>query len=200
MARRRGRCSLKRHSSAIRLDRARQRDKPHQKSGSFPPPALPGFIGRTTLSDSRSVRRQMRRWSCELQPKRASPDYPCHPSSVPCPHTPADRTGACVDCFPVHAAFPVTQAGRHPHLHFRGLLRLYSRYGPLNCSTAQSGLCHEASTRLVAEPSCSSATRSIDNSLGGTFLHWRYAPSGRTEKSGLATLEAALFRYARRAE
>ena len=26
----------------------------------------------------------MRRWSCELQPKRASPDYPCHPSSVPC--------------------------------------------------------------------------------------------------------------------
>ena len=58
--------------------------KAHQKSGSFPPPALPSFVGRTTLSDSRSVRRQMRRWSCELQPKRASPDYPCHPSSVPC--------------------------------------------------------------------------------------------------------------------
>ena len=58
--------------------------KAHQKSGSFPPPALPSFVGRTTLSDSRSVRRQMRRWSCELQPKRASPDYPSHPSSVPC--------------------------------------------------------------------------------------------------------------------
>src|SRR5690606_19555518 len=25
------------------------------------------------------------------------------------------------------------------------------------------------------------ATRSIDNSLGGTYLHWYYAPSGRTE-------------------
>src|SRR5205807_8841258 len=145
-----------------------------------------GFIGRTTLSGSRSIRRHMRRWSCELQPKRASPDYPYHPSNVPCPHTPADRTGVGVDCFPVHAAFPVTQAGRRPHLHFRGLLRLYSRYGPLDCSTAQGGLCHEASTRLVAQPSCSSATRSIDNSLGGTFLHWCYAPSGRTEKVGLA--------------
>ena len=27
----------------------------------------------------------------------------------------------------------------------------------------------------------SSATRPIDNYLGGTFLHWCYAPSGRTE-------------------
>src|SRR5438552_11183380 len=128
----------------------------------------------------------MRRWSCELQPKRASPDYPYHPSNVLCPHTPAD---VGVDCFPVHAAFPVTQAGRRPHLHFRGLLRLYSRYGPLDCSTAQGGLCHEASTRPVAQPSCSSATRSIDNSLGGTFLHWCYAPSGRTEKSGLVLFQ-----------
>src|SRR5262249_18451317 len=28
---------------------------------------------------------------------------------------------------------------------FRGLLGLYSCYGPLNCSTAHGGLCHEAS-------------------------------------------------------
>jgi hypothetical protein len=91
--------------------------------------------------------RRSRRWSCELQPRRASPDYPYHPSSVPCPHTPADRTGACVNCFPVHAAFPVSEAGRHPQLHFRGLLRLHSRYGPLDCSTAQGGLRHEASAR-----------------------------------------------------
>jgi hypothetical protein len=27
---------------------------------------------------------------------------------------------ALVDCFPAHAAFPVMQAGRHPHLYFRG--------------------------------------------------------------------------------
>src|SRR5262249_41037021 len=30
--------------------------KAHQKSGSFPPPALPSFIGRMTLSDSRRCR------------------------------------------------------------------------------------------------------------------------------------------------
>ena len=59
--------------------------KAHQKSGSFPPPALPGLVGHTTLSDSRPVRRLTRRWSCELRPRRVSPDYPYHPSSVPCP-------------------------------------------------------------------------------------------------------------------
>jgi hypothetical protein len=31
--------------------------KAHQKSGSFPPPALPSFNGRMTLSDSRQGRR-----------------------------------------------------------------------------------------------------------------------------------------------
>ena len=33
----------------------------HQKSGSFPPPALPGFNSRMTLSDSRQSRRLSRR-------------------------------------------------------------------------------------------------------------------------------------------
>ncbi len=47
------------------------------------------------------------------------------------------------------------------------------------------GLCHEAPARPVALPSRSSATRPIDNYLGGTSLHWCCAPSGRTEKCGL---------------
>ena len=38
-------------------------------------------------------------------------------------------------------------------------------------ATAQGGLCHEASIQPVARPNRSSATRSIDNSLGGIFLH-----------------------------
>ena len=57
----------------------------------------------------------------------------------------------------------------------------HSRYGPMFRSTAQGGLCHEASAQPVAQPSRSSATRSIDNSPGGSFLHWRCAPSGRTD-------------------
>ena len=37
---------------------------------------------------------------------------------------------------PHHAAFPKWQEGRHPHCHFRGLLRLHSRYGPPDRSAA----------------------------------------------------------------
>jgi hypothetical protein len=60
---------------------------------------------------------------------------------------------------PSRAAFPVTAAGRHPHLRFRDLLRLHSRYGPLDCSTAQGGLCHEASVQPVTRLNRSSAIR-----------------------------------------
>ena len=35
----------------------------------------------------------------------------------------------------------------------------------------KSGLCHEAPALPVTRPNRSSATRSIDNSLGGIFLH-----------------------------
>jgi len=61
----------------------------------------------------------LRRWGCQPRSRRVSPDYAHHPSNVPCPLPRRIETGACVDCFPAHAAFPVSQAGRHPHLHFR---------------------------------------------------------------------------------
>ena len=105
-------------------------------------------------------------------PQMGLPRYPHHLSGVPCPLPRRIETGACVDGFPAHAAFPVMQAGRHPHLYFRGLLRLHARYGPSDCSTAQGGLCHEASIQPVTQPIRSSATRAIDNSLGGSSLHW----------------------------
>jgi hypothetical protein len=52
------------------------------------------------------------------------------------PTTPADQAGARVDCFPARTAFPKWQEGRHPHCHFRGLLRLHSRYRPPDRSAA----------------------------------------------------------------
>jgi len=73
------------------------------------------------------------------------------------------------------------QAGQHPHHHFRSLLRLPSRYGPLEYSAAHGGLCHGASTPPVTRRRRSSATKPIDNYLRGYFLHWWNAPSGRTE-------------------
>ena len=56
--------------------------KAHQKSGSFPPPALPGFNSRMTLSDFLPVPPPV----ATLRPlasRRVSPDYPNHLSDVP---------------------------------------------------------------------------------------------------------------------
>jgi len=94
---------------------------------------------------------------------------------------------------PFAQAFPGNPAGRRSHLDFRGLLKLHSRYGPLACSAAQGGLCHEASILPVAQQNRSSATRAIDNSLRGTFLHWRCAPSGRTDYGDTAVFTKFLI-------
>src|SRR5438046_529264 len=90
------------------------------------------------------------------------PQLPEPPFRRAVPTTPADRAGARVDCFPAHAAFPKWPEGRHPHWHFRGLLRLHTRYGPSDRSAAQGDLCHEAPALPVARPSRSLATGSID--------------------------------------
>src|SRR6202043_207144 len=103
-------------------------------------------------------------------PLTGLPRLPEPPFRRAVPTTPADRVGARVDCFPTRAAFPKWPEGRHPHCHFRGLLRLYSRYGPPDRSATQGGLCHEAPARPVTRPNRSSATGSIDNSPGGIFL------------------------------
>jgi hypothetical protein len=144
----------------------------HTFGGSFPPPELPGLDGHTTLSDSRPIHRPGAMLKPRPSIQTGLPRLPASPFHRAVPITPVDRTGACVDCFPVRAVFPAIRSGRHPHRNFRGLLRLHSHYGPLDRSAAQCGLCHEAPIRPIARPNRSSATRSIDNSLGGTFLHW----------------------------
>ena len=107
-------------------------------------------------------------WSAALatalgctRPQQVSPDDPHCLTNVPCPLPRRIGTGAYVR-FPslFRAAFPVTQAGRHPHRYFRGLLRLHSRYGPLARSAAQGDFCHRASAHSVTRMSCLSATRS----------------------------------------
>ena len=62
----------------------------------------------------------------------------------------------------------VTDRHEPPHV---GLLGLHTRYGPSDRSTAQGGLCREASALPVTQPSRSLATGSIDNSPGGILLH-----------------------------
>ena len=166
--------------------------KARQKSGSFPPPALPGLNGTMTLSDSRPARRACHDVEVATSDRNGSP--PITRTTFPTcrAHYPggSERVHASV-ASPFHAAFPGRKAGRHPHHHFRGLLRLHSRYGPLGRSTAQGGLCHEASRRPVTRPPRSLATRSTDNSLGGIFLHWCSAPSGRTVRCWLCVTSIA---------
>ncbi len=128
-----------------------------------------GFGSVSILAD-RSARAFL--YSCGS--KRLAPDQDGSRASAfqrAVSNTPADQTGAFVDCFPFRAAFPREKAGRRLHRLFRGLLKLHSRYGPLDRSAAQGSLCHEGSTRPFSQPRRSSASGSIDNSPDGTFLH-----------------------------
>src|SRR5215207_3558760 len=82
---------------------------------------------------------------------------------------------------PSHAAFPVIQAGRRPHLTFEacsGFTRVTARQIARPPKAAFV-------TRLQPDGSPHQAARQLpeltDNSPGGTFLHWCSAPSGRTE-------------------
>jgi hypothetical protein len=85
--------------------------KAHQKSGPFPLPALPGFNGRMTLSDSR----QCRHLKATLRPlpshSTGLPRLPEPPFRRAAPTTPADRAGAHVDCFPASRGLPQMAGG-----------------------------------------------------------------------------------------
>jgi hypothetical protein len=83
-------------SGVVRLianHRSSPSSQARQKSGPFPPPALPGLRGTMTLSDSRRHRWPRQRRGRYPRARRASRDDPHHLSSMPCPHTPADRNG-----------------------------------------------------------------------------------------------------------
>src|SRR6266567_6388949 len=71
--------------------------KARLKQGSFPPPALPGFIGTMTLSDSHRDR---------YAASNGSPTLPASPLRRAVPTTPADRTGASVDLLPHSCCLP----------------------------------------------------------------------------------------------
>ncbi len=89
------------------------------------------------------------------------------PTAVPT--TPADRTGAVVS-FPSVRPSPVS-AGRHPQLHFRGLLRLHSHSAHRIARPPKAAFV----TRLQPRQLPGDAARRlqpVDFSLGGSFLHW----------------------------
>jgi len=155
--------------------------KAHQKQGPFPPPALPGFIGTTTLSDSRPARRLSRRWRwCNLQPngspsitRKTLPTCRAHypggsrwvrlsvasPSHMGLPCIAARSASACALSRPAQASLALRPAGS-----------LGRPRRPLS----------QGSGPPVARTSRLPATSPTDNCLGGTYLHWCSAPSRRT--------------------
>ena len=91
-----------------------------------------------TLSDPRPGRRQFAAVEAQPPPAAGIPRLPGPPFRRAVPNYPGGSRQVLVSVASLSlAAFPVSQPGRHPQLHFRGLLRLHSRYGPLDRSTAQ---------------------------------------------------------------
>ena len=74
----------------------------HQKSGPFPPPALPGFIGHTTLSDSRWQRHPSRLPSCQT----GLPRLPASPLPACRAHYPGGSHGCARRLLPRPCCLP----------------------------------------------------------------------------------------------
>ena len=157
----------------------------HQKSGSFPPPALPSFIGTTTLSDSRSSR-------CPTAPLRPLPSLstglprlrdPLSRRAVPI--TPVDRSRCVCRLLPqivlpspnsgrvgVHN-FPFEACSGFTHVTARRFAR--PRRTP---ASAGAGFCRRASIQPIAQLSRLPATGPTDHCPGGTCTHKVIAPFG----------------------
>ena len=92
--------------------RSSSSSKAHQKSGSFPPPALPGLTGRTTLSDSRTAHRACHGVGVATSGRNGPP--PITRTTIPTcrAHYPggSERVHASV-ASPSHAAFPEQTGG-----------------------------------------------------------------------------------------
>src|SRR5260370_27450674 len=133
----------------------------HQRPGDLTPPLQSHFNVHCPLFLSRQHRRPAATPRPLPSCQAGLPQLPRSPFQHAVPHTPLDQHGCVYRLLPHPTrAFPVSQAGRRPSLHLRGLLRLHSRYGLLDCSTAHGGLCHEASVQPVTRLNRSSATTS----------------------------------------
>jgi hypothetical protein len=110
-------------SGSSPITHPRPLQKARLKQGSFPPPALPGFNSTMTLSDSHRVR------IAAAMVQKLHPEWVSHVARITFPtcraHYPGGPDGGCRSSFPSVLPSPVS-AGRHPQLHFRGLLRLHS--------------------------------------------------------------------------
>jgi len=146
--------------------------KAHQKSGSFPPPALPGF--NSTTDPVRLPPTAVVCYDVEAAALAhdGSPPITRITFSTCHAHYPGEPNGCSRRFLPRPRGLPRYAGGSAfaPSLSRPAQASLTLR--PVELLSRQGDLCHEAPARSVAQPSRSSATRRIDNFLGGTFLHW----------------------------
>ena len=133
----------------------------HQKSGSFPPPALPDINGRMTLSDPRQHRR----------PAATSRPLPSCPTDIPqlpgspfqhaVPITPMDRRWVRLSvATPSHTGLPRYSGGSASMTSLSRPAQTSLALRPAGLLNRLCGLCHEASIQPVTQLNRSSATRS----------------------------------------
>ena len=136
-----------------------------------------------TLSDPRPGHRQLRRWRRNPHLLRVSPDYPNHPSGVPCPITPADRDRCSCRLLPCPTR-PSPFLSRVGIRDFTfeacsGFTRVTARQ--IAQPPKAAFVARLQPGRLPRQAACQLPDQT-DTNLGGTLLH---RSSGRTEKSGL---------------
>ena len=171
-----------------------------RSQGPFLHQRYPASTGTTPLSDSRVDRCQPASLRPLPSPATGLPRLRDPLSRRAVPLTPVDQSRCICRLLPrTVLPSPVLRPGRHPRLPFRGLLRLYTRYGPSICSTARSGLCRGASIPPVTQPHRPPATGPTDHCPGGTSTHKVIAPFGAHRRSRRAT-ECHRDYYALRAE
>ncbi len=145
----------------------------HQKSGSFPPPALPDINGRMTLSDSRQHRHPAATSRPLPSCQAGLPQLPGSPFQRAVPNTPMDRN-RCVcrllPCPPGPSPF-LRRVGVHDFTF--GACSGFTRVTA--CWIAQPPKAAFV-TRLQSSRLPDQTARQLpgptDNFLGGSFLHW----------------------------
>jgi len=126
-------------SSSIALSRAAPSAPWNQ--GSFPPPALPGFLGTTSPSATRSARTP----HVSVRPGDGVSEtgFPCCPlflAGMLSPTTPAKWIGLVVRYCPVHGSLPPVQAGSAFASCLSGPPRCSLTLRPASLQTARSCL------------------------------------------------------------
>ena len=135
-------------------------------------------------------------------PATGLPRLPVSPSLRAVPTTPADRNG-CIRRLLPRSTRPSPNLRRvGVHIFTFEACSGFTRVRPArSLNRPRRPLSQGFRSRRLPDKTACQLPDQTDNCLGGSFLHWCYAPSGRTGKSRLRTLDkptqAAILQHRR---